>query len=266
MKRRFSTLFMCLLLVFVTFTAASCGKVEEAIRCGVTQYAPMNYLDDDGNWTGFDTEFARLVGEKLGRKVIFVEIQWSNKFLELESGTISAIWNGMTANADESDGTPRSELCIFSYSYMQNKQCVVIRSENIDDYQKPEDLIGKIIAVEEGSAGAAQTAAVVGDKSAIVNASTQTATFAEVMSGAAECAVIDVFLAERMAGSGDFADLMIAPIELEYEVFAVGFKKTNTDLRDKVNQAIRELHAEGKLQPIADKYGINDFYIDFDFK
>jgi len=244
----------------------SCKEGEAAVKIGVAQYAPINYLDDNGNWIGFDSEFAQLVGAKLGREITFVEIQWGNKFLELESGTIDAIWNGMTANANESDGTPRSDLCIFSYSYMLNKQCVVIRSDMADDFKIIDDLLGKIIAVEEGSAGATRAAETIGDNGTIINAATQTATFAEVMSGAAECAIIDVFLAERMAGSGDFAGLMIAPIELEYEIFAIGFKKTNTELRDKVNQAIRDLHNEGKLQPIADKYGIDTFYIDFNFK
>jgi len=100
---------------------ASCSKKDAGtLTCGVTEYEPMNYRDERGNWTGFDTELAMLVGKRLGIKVAFQEIDWGNKYQELQAGTINAIWNGFTANASE-NGVPRSNMVDFSYSYMLNQ-------------------------------------------------------------------------------------------------------------------------------------------------
>ena len=63
---------------------------------GITDYAPMDFKDDNGEWTGFDAEFAKAVADKMGVKVKFMVIEWDNKFLELNSNSIDCIWNGMT--------------------------------------------------------------------------------------------------------------------------------------------------------------------------
>jgi len=126
----------------------SAGKLV----CGVTQFEPMNYLDARGNWIGFDTEFAQLVGQKLGMKVEFQEITWSQKFVELQSGAINCIWNGMTANTiDGTTKRPRHEDVDFSYSYMLNQQCVVIRTDRANNYRSAADLVGRRAAAEKGS-------------------------------------------------------------------------------------------------------------------
>ena len=118
--------------------------------CGVTIYEPMNYVDDDGEWTGFDTEFALLVGEKLSMDVEFQEIDWGRKFIEVESGAISCIWNGFTANVvDSVTGRPRIEEVDMSYSYMLNQQCVVVKSERAGEFTSIDDLSGKIAATEK---------------------------------------------------------------------------------------------------------------------
>ena len=252
-------------LVFGMVFLTSCGdKKEGKLICGVTEYEPMSFRVD-GNWTGFDTEFALLVGEKLGLKVEFQLIEWSNKFIELDSKAIDAIWNGFTATANEPDGTPRINLCDMSYSYMLNTQSVVVRANRAAEFTSEDALTGKTLAVEAGSAGETKARRLVGDSGNIIGAPAQINTFMEVKAGASDGAIIDLILAQQIAGSGDYADLVIADIDLGSEVFAIGFRKGDA-LRDKVNKAMLELYEEGVLYELAVKYGLSErFVIDTGF-
>ena len=266
MKRILSAVLAGVLLVGMVFVLTSCDSNAGKLICGVTDFEPMNYLDASGKWTGFDTELALLVGEKLKMTVEFQKIEWESKYLELESGAIDCIWNGFTANANESDGTPRRDKVDFSYSYMLNQQCVVIKADRADEFTTIEDLIGKTAAAESGSAGESFAEEAVGDTGMIIGVSAQVNTFLEVKSGAVDCAVVDVLLAERMAGSGDYGDLIIADITLDYEVYAVGFKK-GSYLTQKVNKALKELYDEGKMMELAKKYKLEDsLVLDTNFK
>jgi polar amino acid transport system substrate-binding protein len=237
------------------FTSCS-GKNEGTLICGVTEYEPINFRDGRGNWTGFDTDVALLVGEKLGMKVKFQEIDWGNKYQELEAGTINAIWNGFTANAFE-NGVPRSAMVDFSYSYMLNQQSIVIRAARANEFRSADDLYGKKAACESGSAGESAAEGLIGDTGSITGTPAQINTFLEVKSGAVDFAVVDILLAQRLAGTGDYSDLTIADITLEHEVYAVGFKK-GSDLTQKVNKALKELYDEGKLLDIAKKYKLEN--------
>jgi len=264
--KRIIGLALAVLLIAGMVSFTSCGgKNEGKLICGVTEYEPMNYRNAAGNWTGFDTELALLVGEKLGMKVEFQEIEWANKYQELEAGTINAIWNGFTANSSE-NGVPRSVMVDFSYSYMLNQQCVVIRSARTGEINSIDSLFGKTAAAESGSAGETAAKEAVGDLGRIVGSPAQINTFLEVKSGAVDFAMVDILLARRLAGSGDYSDLVIADINLNYEVYAVGFKK-GSDLKNKVNNALKELDDEGKLWDLAKKYKLEDTIIlDTNFK
>jgi len=207
-----------------------------------------------GNWTGFDTEFAQLVGEKLGFEVEFQLIEWSQKFAELDSGAIDAIWNGFTATASE-NGVPRIELADMSYSYMLNTQCVVIKADRAQEFKSPGDFAGKTVAAEAGSAGEEEALGLIGDNGKVIGVLAQINTFMEVKSGAVDAAVVDVILAKQITGSGDYADLTIA-FELDPEVYAIGFRKGDT-LRDDVNKAMKELFDAGTILELAKKYGVD---------
>ena len=119
--KKIVALMMALLMLAACGTMfASCGT--RTVTVGYTIYAPMNYKNADGELVGFDTELAKAVFEELGYKVIFKEIKWDNKYTELESASISCIWNGFTANTADDDGVARAEKVDFSYNYMRNKQ------------------------------------------------------------------------------------------------------------------------------------------------
>ena len=258
MKKFFNLVLAVILLSgMVFFASCNRSKSVEKLVCGVTEYEPMNFRDARGNWTGFDTEFALLVGERLGLQVEFQLIEWANKFIELDSRAIDAIWNGFTATANEPDGTPRINLCDMSYSYMTNTQAVVVRTERLRDFTSTASLAGKTLAVEAGSAGETKAKGLVGDSGRIIGAPAQINTFMEVKAGASDGAIIDLILAQQITGSGDYTDLVIADIDLGSEVFAIGFRRGDP-LRDRVNQIMLDLYNEGKLQEIARKYGLSE--------
>jgi polar amino acid transport system substrate-binding protein len=265
--KKLSFVLLCVLVVAgMVFTGCKKEKDAGKLICGVTDFEPMNFRDSSGKWTGFDTELAMLVSEKLKMPVEFVEIEWANKYNELNSGTISCIWNGFTANSSESDGTRRGALVDFSYSYFLNQQCVVIKTERKDEFRAIGNLAGKTAAAETGSAGESAAQELVGDAGKIVGTAAQINTFIEVKSGAVDCAVVDVLLAQRLAGSRDYSDLTIADITLDHEVYAVGFKK-GSEFRDKVNKALKELYDEGKMKELAKKYHLEDsLVLDTSFK
>ena len=256
MKKFLSLMLSILMIMSVVFSFAACSKDDNTLTCGVTIFENMNEKDENGNWTGFESEFAMEVGKLIGMDVEFQEIDWGQKYNELNSGAIDCIWNGFTANSSD-DGVKRSELVDFSYGYMLNQQCIVVKKDAVDSYKSAADLKGKKACVEAGSAGESY-AETVTDKDKIFSATAQINTFTEVKSGAVDFAVVDVLLAQNICGKGDYADLTIVDaIELESEIYAVGFKN-GSELTAKVNEAIKTLDENGKLMELAKKYGFEN--------
>ena len=263
MKRLVYLVAVGIMLAGMLFLFTACGggdKSEEAkLVCGITEYEPMNYKDTNGEWTGFDTEFASMVGQKLGMTVEYQQIVWENKYSELDSGSIDCIWNGFTANASD-DGVPRSEMVDLSYAYMLNQQCVVIKASRDSEFTTEDSLVGKTAAAEKGSAGEGYAVVAVGSAGKVIDAAAQTGTLLEVKSGAVDFAVVDILLAKKMTGAGDYSDLKIADITLDSEVYAVAFKK-GSEFTDKINQAMLELYEDGSLVTLAEKYGLENSLI-----
>ncbi len=252
--KKFISLAVALILVAATLlTFASCANNKKLV-CGVTIIPGLNEKDADGNWTGFESEFAMAVGKKLGMDVEFQEITWEQKYNELNSGAITCIWNGFTANSTD-NGQKRSELVDFSYGYMLNQQCIVVKKDKLADFATEDALKDKSCAVEGGSAGDTYAQTVTSD---ITKATVQMDTFTEVKSGAVEFAVVDIVLAQNVCGKGNYEDLAIVEsIKLDSEIYAIGFKK-GSDLTEKVNKAIKELEADGTLANLAKKYGFEN--------
>ncbi len=254
MKKMFSFMLALVMIAASLAMFSSCG--DNTLTCGVTIFKNMNEQDAEGNWTGFESEFAMEVGKILGMEVEFQAIDWEQKYNELNSGAIDCIWNGFTANSSD-NGIKRSELVDFSYGYMLNHQCIVVKKDNLASYKTEADLAGKKACVEGGSAGASY-AETVTDKDKISSATAQIGAFPEVKSGAVDFIVVDILLAQNLCGNGDYSDLAIVEdIVLESEIYAIGFKK-GSKLTAKVNDAIKQLEENGKLQALAEKYGFEN--------
>ena len=223
-------------------------KEKGKMVIGYTVYEPMNYTDADGNFTGFDTELATAVCEKLGVEPEFVEINWDTKAVELDAKSIDCIWNGMTLTDDIMANTATTK------AYAKNAQVVVVKDGT--DYTSTADLVGKTVVAEAGSAG---EAAIEGDENLAqadyVSKSVQTDCLMEVAAGTADAAVLDLTLANAMIGEGtDYAGLKIVD-ELNAEEYGVAFRK-GSDAAAAVDTAFDELKADGTMQALADKYDL----------
>ena len=223
-------------------------KEKGKLVIGYTVYEPMNYTDADGNFTGFDTELATAVCEKLGVEPEFVEINWDTKVVELDAKSIDCIWNGMTLTDDIMANTATTK------AYAKHAQVVVVKDGT--DYASTADLVGKTVVAEAGSAG---EAAIEGDENLAqadyVSKSVQTDCLMEVAAGTADAAVLDLTLANAMIGEGtDYASLKIVD-ELNAEEYGVAFRK-GSDAAAAVDAAFDELKADGTMQALADKYDL----------
>ena len=223
-------------------------KEKGKMVIGYTVYEPMNYTDADGNFTGFDTELATAVCEKLGVEPEFVEINWDTKVVELDAKSIDCIWNGMTLTDDIMANTATTK------AYAKNAQVVIVK--NGTDYSSTADLVGKTVVAEAGSAG---EAAIEGDENLAqadyVSKSVQTDCLMEVAAGTADAAVLDLTLANAMIGEGtDYASLKIVD-ELNAEEYGVAFRK-DSDAAAAVDAVFDELKADGTMQALADKYDL----------
>ena len=215
---------------------------------GYTVYAPMNYTDDEGNFTGFDTELATAVCEKLGVEPEFVEINWDTKIVELDAKSIDCIWNGMTLT----DEIMQNAACTKAYA--KNAQVVVVKDGT--EYSSTADLVGKTVLAEAGSAG---ESAIQDDENLsqadYVSKSVQTDCLMEVAAGTADAAVLDLTLANAMIGEGtDYANLKIVD-ELNAEEYGVAFRK-GSDAAEAVNAAFDELKTDGTMEALAAKYDL----------
>ena len=223
------------------------GKGKMTI--GYTVYEPMNYTDADGNFTGFDTELATAVCEKLGVEPDFVEINWDTKIVELDAKSIDCIWNGMTLT----DEIMANTACTKAYA--KNAQVVVMKADA--DYTSTADLVGKTVVAEAGSAG---ESAIQDDGSLsqadYISKSVQTDCLMEVAAGTADAAVLDLTLATAMIGDGtDYANLTIKD-ELNAEEYGVAFRK-GSDAAAAVDAAFDALKSDGTMQKLADKYSLS---------
>lgn len=219
---------------------------------GYTIYAPMNYFDDNNKLVGFDTELAEKVFTNMGYEVQFKEINWDNKYTDLDGGTIDCIWNGFTANTSDTDGIARKDKVDFSYNYMENRQVVVVKDDST--VATAADLNGKIGCAEGGSAG--QTYAEGFEGTSVKSVLKQTDGLFEVKSGAADFVVLDAQVAKAYVGKGDYANLKVVDaLSSEVEFYAIGFKK-GSELTAEVNAQLEVLAADGTIKALAEKYGV----------
>ena len=244
--KRFISIMLVICCLFSMVALASCKKEDKVLTVGMTVYKPMNYKDADGNWTGFDTEFAQAVAEKLGMEVEFVEIEWDSKWTMLSSGKIDCVWNGMTiseeAKANASVTNP----------YVLNAQVVVMKAENAEKYADLEAMKDLEFAVEGGSTGHDIATK---NNLKVTECADMSAALLEVSTGKKDACIIDITMANSMTGEGtDYANLSYK-VSLEEEEYGIAFPK-DSELTAKVNDIMKEMKEDGSLQKLAEKYSL----------
>ena len=219
---------------------------------GMTDFAPMDYRDENGEWIGFDADMAKAFAEYLGVEAEFLEINWDNKLMELDTKGVDVIWNGMTITDEVTNGASVSE------PYCNNGQVVVVPADKAADYTNTESLSGLTFAVENGSAGAEQL-----DELGIpyVAKTTQADALMEVASGASDACVIDLLMAGAMIGEGTSYPDLTYTVQLNSEEYGVAFRK-GSDLTDAFNTFWKEAYDEGTVMETATTYGVQESVIE----
>ena len=221
-------------------------QTKGTLVVGMTDFAPMDYKDENGEWIGFDADMAKAFAESLGVDVEFLEINWDNKLMELDTKGIDVIWNGMTINDEVEAGASVSE------PYCRNGQVVVVPVDKAEDYQTVESLSGLNFAVENGSAGAEQLDAL---GLSYVAKTTQADALLEVASGASDACVIDLLMAGAMIGEGTSYPDLTYTVQLNDEEYGVAFRK-GSDLVDAFNEFWASAYADGTVMETATTYGL----------
>ena len=224
-------------------------KDKGTLVVGITDFEPMDYKDDSGEWVGFDADMARAFAESLGVKVEFVEINWDNKILELGNKSIDCVWNGMTLTAEV---TSTMEC---SNAYCNNAQVVIVPADKASEYQTVESVKDLTFAAEAGSAGEAELTAL---GYTVTPVKAQSDALMEVAAGTSDAAIIDSLMAGAMVGEGTGYPDLVYTVSLnkdEGEQYGVGFRK-GSDLAAALNDFFSASYKDGSMTEIADTYGV----------
>ena len=218
------------------------------------EYPPYGYMDENGEYVGFDLDLAQEVCDRNGWELVKQPIDWDAKDMELNAGSIDCIWNGFTMTGREDDYT-------FSEPYVDNSIVVVVAADS--DIQSLEDLAGKVVATQaDSSALTALTDDSEDNKDNIALAATfadlqqvadYNSAFMNLEAGSIDAIAVDIGVAQyQISSRGDMFRQLDTPISTEQ--YAIGFKKGNTELKDKVQGALEEMAADGTLKTISEKW------------
>ena len=218
---------------------------------GITDFEPMDYKNDAGEWIGFDADMAKAFAQSLGVEAEFIEIDWDNKILELNNKSIDCVWNCMTLTPEVLNSMGCSE------AYCNNAQVVVVKADVADQYQTVESLSDLAFAVEAGSAGEEAVKALGIEPTAV---QTQASALMEVKAGTADACVIDLLMAGAMIGEGTSYPDLTYTVELTSEEYGVGVR-TGSDLAAALNDFFKASYADGSMLDIAKTYGVQESVI-----
>lgn len=236
---------------------AGCGSKDEGTTFTVgfdAEYPPYGYMDENGDYTGFDLELAEAVCELEGWTLVKQPIAWDSKDNELNSGSIDCIWNGFTINGREDDYT-------WSVPYVDNSQVIVTAEDS--GITALEDLEGKTVGVQAASAALDVLSDEDGQKAladtfgALQEFSDYNTAFAELEAGSVDAIAMDIGVAQYQIDSRD-GGYIILDDHLNAEQYGIGFKLGNEELRDKVNADLQTLKENGTFDELAEKYGLSD--------
>ena len=250
--KRIVAMLVALMLCLSLVCMAEAGSDLEYVKgngklvVGITDFAPMDYKDESGEWVGFDADMAKAFAASLGVDVEFIEIDWDNKIMELDNKSIDVVWNGMTLTED----VKAAMEC--SNAYANNAQVVIVPAEVADQYQTAESVADLTIAVENGSAGE-EVVAELGYS--VVEVATQADALMEVAAGTADAAVIDSLMAAAMVGEGTGYANLTYTVGLNSEEYGAGFRK-GSDLAAALNDFLKAAYADGSMMATAETYGV----------
>ncbi len=218
------------------------------------EYPPYGYMDDNGEYTGFDIEMAKLVCESLGWECVLKPIDWDSKDMELESGTIDCIWNGFSLTPE------REDQYAWSITYVDNSQVIVVSAES--GITTLEEVAGLNVAVQAGSAAlealnADDCADWTASFASLSEVTDYNTAFMNLEAGSADAVAVDIAVAEYQLSIRDEGAYVILDEAFYSEPYAIGFRVEDTDLRDIINEEYMKLVEDGTYEALAIEFGID---------
>ena len=241
-------------LGMVSAVSVQAGIEDKTLIVGFdAEYPPYGYMDENGEYTGFDLELAQAVCDLEGWELEKKPINWDSKDMELNSGSIDCIWNGFTINGREDDYT-------WSDPYLNNEQVMVVAADS--GIEKLDDLAGKNVVVQAASAA---LDALNSDDNKDLTASFASLTenpdyntaFMNLDSGAADAIAVDIGVAKYQLSQREEGKYVILDEPIQSEEYGIGFKKGNDELKDLVWAEVEKLDESGEVDKLADKYELD---------
>ena len=235
--------------------AETAGNAEERTSFTVgfdAEFPPYGYMDENGDYTGFDLELAEEVCKRNGWELVKQPIDWDSKDMELSSGAIDCIWNGFTMNGREKEYT-------WSVPYVDNSQVFVVAADA--GISSNADLAGKKVGVQRDSSAlaaleedAADLAATFAD---LIQYADYNTAFMDLEQGAIDALAIDVGVADYQISSRGNSFVKLEE-KLATEQYGIGFLLGNDSLKNQVESTLLEMAEDGTFAKIAEKYGLTD--------
>ena len=209
-------------------------------------FPPMGFTDSANEIVGFDIDVAQEVCNRLGIELVKQPINWDAKEEDLNLGKIDCIWNGMSINP------ARAEAMNLSEPYMKNEMIFVVPGNS--DIKSMDDLAGKTVGVQTGS-----SAQEILEATDLFSKITETpledniTLLNQMELGFSDAVFLDSVVANYLITENN-KDYVILPGNLEAEEYAIGFRKNDQSLRDKIQETLSAMKADGKLGEISTKW------------
>ena len=223
------------------------------------EYPPYGYMDENGEYVGFDLDLAQEVCDRNGWELVKQPIDWNSKDMELNSGSIDCIWNAFTMTGREDEYT-------FSDPYVDNSIVFVVLTDS--DIQTKDDLAGKVVVTQAGSSALTaltneedndENLALAASFASLEQVADYNTAFMELESGLVDAIAVDIGVAQyQLTSRGDTFRQLEEPLSTEQ--YAIGFKLGNTELRDQVQATLNEMVEDGTFDEIVANY--SDYNLD----
>lgn len=262
MKKKLFVMAMIFVMVFTVFAMTGCGNDEEEtgdkIVVGLDDtFAPMGFRDEDGTLIGFDIDLANAVGEELGMEVEFKAIDWKAKEAELKAGTVDCLWNGMSVTPDRIEGMA------LTYKYLNNKIVLMTLADSDLDVTSADQLKDLKIGTQAGSSALEMlqaNEAYDSFKDNISEYDKYDTAIMDLKAGRVDVIAVDQVLGEY-TNNNLGGEMKECTYSLGDDFYTIGCASDNTELRDKINDAIKKLIDNGKAAEISEKWFGKDIMV-----
>lgn len=252
--------FAMMLALAMTLSLAACGaKTEEpaaetsettVFTMGIdAEYPPFSYMDDNGEYAGFDVEVCKAACEKLGWQFEVFGVNWDEKLVQLDAGECDCVWSGMTIL-----DSMKEAGYVLSEPYFYNTQVLMVKEDS--GFASAADLAGKVVAVQLGTSGESLLNEDLADLAAtfdsVVTCDSFLKCFTELDGGAVDAVFVDMPVAVSYAAKNPGFKVINEDLGAEY--YGIAFRSTDAEMCAAIEGAVAELVADGTYQAIADKY------------